>query len=325
MGERVGGRPVEEGYVAIGWHALGDIRNYPELEDYKTAIAEKIPNTKKGALPVQAGILYRFAHEIQSGDIAVYPSKHDRMVNIGRFTGEASYVAEDPDRYPNHRSVKWLDHIPRNDFSQSALNEIGSQLTMFLIKKHLIEFLAKVGLADSDDDNGDEDTDDDNATAAVSRQAEFTASDFVIRRIMENMTGFEFEELVAHLLECMGYKARVTPSSNDGGVDVIAHLDALGFQPPIIKVQCKRITSQTSRPDVDQLLGTLGEGEYGLYINLGSYSKPSIELERNRAKLRLLDGEQFVELVLDHYDKLAPRFRSIIPLKKIHVADLPKP
>lgn len=174
-------------------------------------------------------------------------------------------------------------------------------------------------------DLGDEDTDDDTATVAVSRQAEVTTSDFVIRRIMANMTGYEFEELVAHLLECMGYTARVTQRSGDGGVDVIAHMDALGFQPPIIKVQCKRITSQTPRPDVDQLLGTLGEGEYGLYINLGSYSRSSIELERNRAKLRLIDGEQFVELVLEHYPKLAPRFRSIIPLKQIYVPDLQKP
>lgn len=62
---------------------------------------------------------------------------------------------------------------------------------------------------------------------------------------------------------------------------------------------------------------------FGLYITLGSYSRSSIELERNRAKLRVIDGEQFVELVLEHYPKLAPRFRSIIPLKQIYVPDLP--
>lgn len=120
----------------------------------------------------------------------------------------------------------------------------------------------------------------------------------------------------------MGYRARVTPKSADGGVDVIAHMDALGFQPPIVKVQCKRKTDQTSRPDVDQLLGTLGEGEYGLYVNLGSYSRSAVELERNRAKLRLIDGEQFVEMVLTNYGKLAPRYRSLIPLKQIYVPDL---
>lgn len=331
MGEHVGGRPIDDGYVAIGWHELGDLKQYPDRDAFKAAIAEKLPEAKKGAHPVYAGILYRFAYEMQAGDIVVYPSKHDRMVNVGRLTGEISYLADDPDEYPNKRGVEWLGHFPRNDFSQSALNEIGAFITLFLIKKHSNEFLQKVGLAEAQPETlsteyvGDEDTDDDTATVAVSRQAEITTSDFVIRRIMANMTGYEFEEFVAHILECMGYTARVTPRSGDGGVDVIAHLDALGFQPPIIKVQCKRITSPTPRPDVDQLLGTLGEGEYGLYINLGSFSRSSVELERNRAKLRLIDGEQFVEIVLEHYSKLAPRFRSMIPLKQIFVPDLPKP
>lgn len=151
-----------------------------------------------------------------------------------------------------------------------------------------------------------------------------TTSDFVIRKIMGGVTGYEFEEFVAHLMECIGYTARVTSRSGDGGVDVIAHMDALGLQPPIIKVQCKRTTSQTPRPEVDQLLGTLGEGEYGLFINLGSYSRSSVELERNRGKLRLIDGEQFVDMVLEHYHNLAPRFRSMIPLKQIYIPDLPK-
>jgi len=43
-------------------------------------------------------------------------------------------------------------------------------------------------------------------------------------------------------------------------------------------------------------------------VNLSSFSRGAIELERNRPKLRLINGEQFVELVLQHYSKLAPRY-----------------
>lgn len=332
MGEHVGTRPIDECYVAIGWRELGDLHQYADRDAFKAAIAEKIPEAKTGAHPVYAGILHRFTHEMQAGDVVVYPSKHDRMVNIGRLTGEYVHVTDETDEYPNHRSVTWLGQFPRSDFSQSALNEIGAFITLFLVKKHAHEFLAKIGLAETMQANAPIDeavdeasTDDDTATVAVSQQAEVTTSDFVIRRIMAMMNGYEFEEFVAHLLECMGYTARVTQRSGDGGVDVIAHTDALGFQPPIIKVQCKRRTGQTPRTDVDQLLGTLGEGEYGLYINLGSYSRSSVELERNRAKLRLIDGEQFVEMVLQHYPKMSPRFRGLIPLKQIYVPDLPKP
>ena len=34
--------------------------------------------------------------------------------------------------------------------------------------------------------------------------------------------------------------------------------------------------------------------------------------------------EEFVELVLANYEKLSPRYRTLIPLKEIYVPDLPK-
>lgn len=327
MGEHVGARPVENGYVAIGWAALGDLRQYPDRETLKAALAKHYPDKKAGSRPVDAGILFRFTYEMKAGDLVVYPSKQDRMVNIGRFTGAFEHLADDPDDYPNRRQVEWLGHFPRNDFSQSALNEIGAFITVFLIRGNREEFLAKIGMAAPADSSPVEETaeeapDDDTVTVAVSKQAEVTTGDFVIRQIMAKLTGYEFEEFVAHLLECMGYTARVTQRSGDGGVDVIAHKDKLGFEPPILKVQCKRKTEQVPRPEVDQLLGTLGEGEYGLFISLGSFSRQSIELERNRPKLRLIDGEQFVELVQENYARLAPRYRTMIPLKQIYVPDL---
>lgn len=327
MGEHVGSRPVEGGYVAIGWTALDDISKYPDREAYKTALAHHYPDKKAGSRPVDAGILFRFAHEMKAGDIVVYPSKHDRMVNIGRFTGAFEYVGDDSDEYPNHRKVEWLGHFPRNDFSQSVLNEIGAFITVFLIQGSAGELLDKIGIVEPEratpkTEPADEAPDDDTATVAVSKQAEMTTGDFVIRQIMAKLSGYEFEEFVAHLLECMGYTARVTQRSGDGGVDVVAHRDKLGFEPPILKVQCKRKTDQVPRPEVDQLLGTLGEGEYGLFITLGSFSRQSIDLERNRPKLRLIDGEEFVELVLENYARLSPRYRTMIPLKQIYVPDL---
>lgn len=327
MGEHVGARPIEQGYVAIGWRDMGDLSHYADREALKSALAACYPDKKQGALPVDAGTLFRFRREVQEGDFVVYPSKHDRMVNVGRFVGDYTYVPGDQDEYPNHRRVEWLGHFPRSTFSQSALNEIGSFITLFAVREHAAEFLSKVGSAApgetlSTERDPETIADDDTATVAVSRQAELTTEDFVVRQIVSKLSGYDFEAFVAHLLECMGYTARVTQRSGDGGVDVIAHRDKLGFEPPILKVQCKRKTDQIARPEVDQLLGTLGEGEYGLFITLGSFSRQSVELERNRPKLRLIDGEQFVELLMEHYSKLAPRYRSIIPLKQIYVPDL---
>lgn len=327
MGEHVGSAPVEEGYVGIGWAAMGNLERVdPTRETFKRRLAKDYPDAKEGAIPVQAGVLYRFVHEIKVGDVVIYPSKIDRMVNVGRIQGSYQYIESDENGYPNHRNVEWIGSFPRDEFPQAALHEIGSAVTLFRVKRYAQEFLGKAGLAEAlvtgTDADEDETATDETATDEVSRKAVETTHDFIIRVIKKKLDPYGFEHFIAHILECMGYTARVTVKSADGGVDVVAHRDELGFEPPIIKVQCKQITSQSSEPEVSQLLGTLGEGEYALFVNLGSYSKPARVLERNRSKLRLIDGEQLVEIVLEHYQRLSPRFRTLIPLKQIYVPDL---
>lgn len=83
------------------------------------------PDAKKGSVANGAGMLYRFAHEVQVGDYVVYPSKIDRMINLG--TVESEYIYDgDAVEYVQQHKVKWLKHLPRTAFSQGALYEIGS-------------------------------------------------------------------------------------------------------------------------------------------------------------------------------------------------------
>lgn len=325
MGTLVGFDPIENGYVGIGWVELGNLSQIPKNRDrLKKQLLSDYPTVKAGAIPVWAGVLLRFVYEMSIGDIIIYPSKTDRMVNIGKITGDYYYDASDDGKpYPNRRPVQWLKHLPRDQFSQAALYEIGSAVTLFAVRTYTDEFvqtldptlLPKQQAAEPPED-------DDTVTSEASSKAEESTSDFIIKRLKNNLTAYEFEKFIAHLLECMGYHARVTQKSGDGGVDVIAHRDELGFEPPVIKVQCKQITSSSGDPDVNQLLGTIGDGEYALFVNLGSFTKQAKATERNKSKLRLIDGDQLVELVLENYTKLAPRYRAILPLKQIYVADV---
>jgi len=43
-----------------------------------------------GSVPVNAGQLFRFVHEMAVGDLVVYPSKRDRLIHIGRIVGPLS-------------------------------------------------------------------------------------------------------------------------------------------------------------------------------------------------------------------------------------------
>ncbi len=117
---------LKKNYVAIGWAKMGDLsKTTPDREAFKAAVAKTYPDAKPGAIPNNAGQLYRFVHEMQVGDLVVYPSKRDRQIHIGRIDGGYQYNAALDEGYPNLRPVKWLKALPRTHFTQGALYEIG--------------------------------------------------------------------------------------------------------------------------------------------------------------------------------------------------------
>lgn len=121
-----GAAPITRGYVALGWNTVGDLSAIaPTREAFKAAYAATYPDAKKGNVAVSAGVLYRFAHEMKHGDIVVYPSKPDRMVNIGVVAGGYRVDPDMPNESQNARAVQWRRSLPRASFSQPALNEIG--------------------------------------------------------------------------------------------------------------------------------------------------------------------------------------------------------
>ena len=319
MAAHHGASPIEQGYIAIGWPELGDLKNIPDNRDaFKHAYSQAIPDSKLGTIPVSAGQLFRFMHEMSIDDIVIYPSKHDRMINIGRISGVYEYVPSQSADYPNRRSVAWVRSVERDVFSQGALYEIGSALTLFRVSSHADEFLAAMhGEQPVPDQSGEA-----ASAAAIAEQFEESTEDFVIKRLKTSQTAHEFEHFIAHLLECMGYHARVTKASGDGGVDVIAHRDRLGFEPPIIKVQCKQTLASCGRPDVQKLFGAIERDEKGLFVTLGSFTPDALTFEQGKSNLRLIDGKALVELIYEHYPSFSPRFQALLPLKRTYSPSL---
>lgn len=307
--------PIKNSFVGIGWEDMGDLSALPKNRDaFKARLAELYPNEKPGAIPVKAGVLYRFACEMAVGDLIVYPSKPDRMVHLGVIEGDYVFYPAFMDQYPHRRKVKWVRKLPRADFSQSALHEIGSAITLFQISTHADEFRAALeghatGAEDVDEDTADE----------ISIQVEESTEDFIIKRLKTKLTPYEFEKFVAHLLTCMGYHARVTQQSSDGGIDVIAHKDELGFEPPIIKVQCKQTLEQIGRPKVQELHGAVEHGEHGLFVTLGPFSNDARTFERSKPNLRLIDSSALIELIYAHYERFDTRYKLLLPLKRTYI------
>lgn len=320
----LGAELIEQGFVSVGWEKVPDLRTVGhDQETIKAFLETAYPEVKAGAIPVWAGMLRKFGYEMRVGDLVVAPVKADSTISIGRITGDYEYVEAAP-VHRHRRTVAWLrTGIPRASFPQPALYEIGSALTLFQVKKHravfesaLTTLVPKPGKIPPEVE--DPDWVEEEPSAAKLEQ--FTR-DYVLKHLLSDLTPEEFEHFTADLLRAMGYQARVTQFSGDGGVDVIAHRDPLGIEPPLIKVQCKHVSNPMSRPDVQRLIGTLSTGELGLFVTLGSYTRDATSLEREKQNVRLLGGNDVVRLTLEHYEDLQERWRSKLPLRRVYVVD----
>lgn len=304
--------------IAIGWAQMGDLSQLKDdREAFKKRVSNIYPGKKPGAIANNAGQLFRFVHEMDVGDIVIYPSKSDRMVNLGKVTSVYRYDAKTEPGYPNVRSVERLRKLPRTHFTQGALYEIGSALSLFQVKNYADEFRAAiegkpVPVASPALDE---------TVAAVAEDIEETTKDFVIKRLAQEVKGIPLEGVIVHLLECMGYYARLT-RKNEPSVDIIAHKDHLGIEPPIIKVQVKSGDGAITDKDVSALLGKLAPGEYGLFVTLGTYTAPARTFGQGKGNLRLLDGADLVQLIFDYYDKFDARHKGLLPLRRVYVPEL---
>jgi len=319
---------VGNGFISIGWFEMGDLAAIGNDKDaMKAKVALMYPDIKPGAIPGTAGTLLAFAYRMQVGDLVVYPYRPDSTLNFGRIESDY-YYERDVSLHRNRREVTWLKTgVPRTEFSQTARWEVGAAITVFQVKHHTNEFLAYVrsGTATTTPPviaNPDEAVDV-AAEAPSAERIEADTRDFVIATLMRELEGAQFEHFVAHLLEQMGYRTRVTQASGDGGVDIIAHRDALGLEPPIIKVQCKRTTGSMGGPDVQRLTGTLSPGgtELGLFVTLGSFSREAQHISRTRQDLRLINGTELVDLIFAHYNTFSPEYKRLLPIRSVYVVD----
>ena len=238
------------------------------------------------------------------------------MVNIGKVEGAYRYDTA-LTGYPHVRPVKWIKAVPRTHFTQGALYEIGSAMSLFQVKTFSEEFIAATSSNSAPAPTIAEDT----TVAAVTDEIEINTRDFILKMLAQELKGHPFAEFIGHLLNTMGYRTRVSLEGPDGGVDVIAHRDELGFEPPIIKVQVKSTEGSVGDPAVSALYGKVGHTEFGLVVTLGTFTTAAVSFARAKANLRLIDGDELVDLILAHYEQFDSRYKALLPLKRVFVPD----
>ncbi|HXL05128.1 MAG TPA: restriction endonuclease [Bacillota bacterium] len=309
---------VEKGKASVGWSALGNPQRFQERKQLIQESHKVYSDLRPGAR-IQAGSqIWRFANEIKVGDRIVTYDKDAREYILGTVTHEHHF---DPtvisDYYPNVIGVKWeKQRVPRDSLSQKAKNSLGGIATVFRVDAWGSEFeqlLAGDGPIVSPDTDDLIDSDEDTSHEDFAQQATSMVEDEVSK-----LDPWAMQDLVAGLLQAMGYQVRVSPPGPDGGIDVLAHKDAFGFEKPIIKVQVKHRKSTTGAPEIQQLLGANPISANSIFVSTGGFTQAAVSTAKHDG-VRLVDLSELVELILKWYEHLPSEKKSLLPLRKLYV------
>ena len=164
-------------------------------------------------------------------------------------------------------------------------------------------------------------SDEPGAAAATVEEAEERAWS-EIEAHLAGMSPYDFQDLVAGLLRGMGTPvAWVSPPGADRGIDVIAHSDPLGITGPRIKVQVKRRPGERTGVDgVRSFMATLADGDVGLFVSSGGFSKEAEDEARRQEKRRimLVDLKRLFDLWVEHYSSIPESQRRLLPLRPVY-------
>jgi len=172
------------------------------------------------------------------------------------------------------------------------------------------------------EDKRDEEPTDENAERDRAEELNLLESDARegIRQFIVSKSPYEFQDMVAALLRAMGYHTPfIAPKGKDGGIDIIAYLDPLGAQTPRIKVQVKhKPDTAIGASEVRALSGILKAGDIALFVTSGTYSADARNAASGNDKfIRLIDGNDFIDMWQEYYDKMTDDDKNMLPLKRI--------
>ena len=109
----------------------------------------------------------------------------------------------------------------------------------------------------------------------------------------------QFEEACAQLFQVLQYEAKLTPKSNDAGVDIRLQKDGKSYV-----VQCKRFRRENlvGRPDLQKFLGVIVSGQHdgGYFVTTSDFSSQAIAFAKSNA-IHLIDGNELVRLMIEAF------------------------
>jgi restriction system protein len=139
---------VHSQQLALGRPEMGNLKQLNGTrESFKDAYTSLHPQDHPTGIATIASQLFRFVHEMKSGDHVVYPYVEDGKLYLGFVNGPYVFKADVEPNYPHRRKVRWIGSVEWGTVSQMAKNELRAAKSLFQVKRNCPEVLAMFGRA----------------------------------------------------------------------------------------------------------------------------------------------------------------------------------
>lgn len=308
---------LERNIVAIGWNDLGDIPNNLSRDELMARVIQAWPNRKKSQTAISVGQIYRYLNEMKIGDRVLSYDSGRRKYVVGTIKSEVFYDPESMPELPRCRKVNWDGEVERDGLSIATKNTLGAISTLFLLSESAAEEIDRMLTghpAQAKNESSLEEEDEEQQLDNIKEQSK----EFIKDRISK-LDAYELQDLVAGVLRAMGYKTRVSAPGTDRGVDILASPDGFGFEQPRIVVECKHRRGAMGSQEIRSFLGGRHKDDKGLYVSTGGFTKDArYEAERASIPVTLMDLDQLVDAVIEHYEEMDTETRVLLPLVKLY-------
>jgi restriction system protein len=306
------------GLVSIGWHELGDLGSLNSRDDLYKLYVKAFPDEKPSKVSGAVAMIYKFRSTIKVGDKVITYDPNKREYLVGTIKSDYAYEPAGIKEHPHIRKVEWDGRVGRDKLSLSSRNTLGSTLTLFSINEDTWDDI----LSSLNEQNPSKDetlVERKEELEQIREDVEARAHELIKDKIL-SLDEDEMEKLSAAILRAMGYRTRVSPKGPDRGVDVFASPDGLGLEEPRIKVEVKhRPKTPIGSQDLRSFLGGLRQGDRGLYVSTGGFTKDAkYEADRSNIPVMLLDLDELATLVVTHYENFDLEGRALISLIRVY-------
>jgi len=271
------------------WYKFREIvrkKNYPNDENYRGA-------SQNASAP------WLFIHDMKKDDLVVVPG-NEKDFYVARIA-DNNVVVKEGDEGVYLRSVKWLN-------GKNAMPKSYAKATLRRKMKYFGTCCdASAALSDIEECLKSSESGGEPDFWAQERKSHIESLLNAMRR--GGVDDRDMEEIVRRFFEKMGGRdSKIIPRNQDAGVDVVADFNVAGVD--------IRVGAQVKHHDpeppigidvIDKLIEGMAsvEANLGMVITTGTFS-PEAEIharkhtEENATLIELMDGERFVELIVDN-------------------------